>query len=1012
MRETLEKDSTTLASVPHISDIKNVTFDPFDTNISNISTTHTQFDIIREECHYYEPIKIKDLSSFDNSVSIIHINARSMVNKIDDIATFLVEIRKKVSIVCISETWLHAGIEDRFSLGEQYKSFYKSRQGKAGGGSAIFAELNGIQTIKEVNIYEFKTAEVVTIQINSPKQPPYIVCQIYRPPEKELDFLNELEQFLSIINSLNVLTYITGDFNIDLFSVKSNSVSDSFFTLMCSYGFLPTISRATRIAPKSSTLIDNIFTNDISRILLSGIILTDISDHLAIFVTTNMETNKSRNISEKRKIFDYKQIDNFKLYLVSRLDNLNIHTNPEAACEQITEAYKEGITQFSKVIKCSRKNTFIKPWMTPALLCSVNHKNSLFSKKIKHPSSLNIAEYNKYRNCLSKAISNAKKLYYKEEFEKHNKNPKKTWEILNDLLKQRNKCDTLPSGLQNNANFKADEALSMAEKFNEFFTEIGETLKQNIAQNNNDPLENIEKTDNEVNSFANASENDVEQIILQLKDVGAGIDGINSKIFKLTYKPILPKLCYFFNLCLATGTFPKQLKIAVVKPIFKNGDCDCLSNYRPISILPIISKVLEKLIYTQMINFINEENIISKNQFGFRKNHSTYMPIMLIQDYITKALEKNDLVVGIFLDLSKAFDTVDHKILVQKLNMIGFRGVTLKMLKSYLMERTQIVQIKGVNSSQREVKIGVPQGSILGPLLFIIYINDIVHIEIGGQIMLYADDTALFFKHKDQETLQYITNMALSKVTNWLKANYLTINTSKTLLQVYTMRKTSQPINIHIDGVNIKEMKTIKYLGVLFDADLKFTSHINSICSIISRNIGSIARARRYLRKQELLQLYNSLIFPYINYCCFIWGSNYDERLRKLSVLQKRSMRLIEGIFPPQSATPIFKKYNVLKVKEVAYLQTMLIMHKYLMEDLPPSIADLLHRSPEPIHPTRRLNHFETNFSKRNYRLFTFACLGPNLWNDLIASKFHVDEIPRSKIAFKRYLKNIFLDNY
>ena len=240
----------------------------------------------------------------------------------------------------------------------------------------------------------------------------------------------------------------------------------------------------------------------------------------------------------------------------------------------------------------------------------------------------------------------------------------------------------------------------------------------------------------------------LEKIILGLKDVGAGIDGINSKIFKLTYKPILPKLSYFFNLCLTSGIFPKLLKIAVVKPIYKSGDCDSLSNYRPISILPVISKILEKIIYLQISNFINEENIISRSQFGFRKKHSTYMPIMLIQEYITKALENNNIVVGIYLDLSKAFDTVDHEILCRKLNAIGLRGIILKMLKSYLMERTQVVKIKGVYSSPKTIGIGVPQGSILGPLFFILYINDIINLNIEGQFLLYADDTAIFSNTK------------------------------------------------------------------------------------------------------------------------------------------------------------------------------------------------------------------------------------------------------------------------
>ena len=600
-----------------------------------------------------------------------------------------------------------------------------------------------------------------------------------------------------------------------------------------------------------------------------------------------------------------------------------------------------------------------------------------------------------------------KKYILEQSSQKNNKNPKKTWETLNKLLKHKNTCSTLPSQSDN-----PEQTGLMAERFNSFFAEIGKTLKQNIDASNTDPLQNIVRAEEDITCFSLVNDNDVEKIIIQLKDVGAGIDGVNSKIFKSTYKPILTKLTYFFNLCLSTGTFPKPLKVAILKPIFKSGDSDCLSNYRPISILPIMSKILEKIIYYQMSDFITKRNILSNCQFGFRRNNSTYMPIMLIQDYITKALENDDLVVGIYLDLTKAFDTVDHEILIKKLHKIGFQGTALSMLKSYLMERFQTVQINEIKSTFREVKMGVPQGSILGPLLFILYINDITNLNIEGQIMLYADDTALFFKHKNPEALQHITNTALSKIACWLESNYLTLNTSKTFLQIYTKRKSVETLEIYINGNAIKEVKTIKYLGVLMDSDLKFTSHISTVCNTVSRNIGMIARARPFLTKKLLIQLYNSIVFPYINYCCFIWGSNYDERLRKLVTLQKRSMRLIEGIFPPQSATPVFKEYNILKVKEVAHLQILLIMHKYLLQELPSALGHLVQLCPEPTHLTRRSDHFQIPFSKKNCRLFTFACTGPKLWNNLIAANFLLNEVPRSKVALKRYLKHIFVNNY
>ena len=260
--------------------------------------------------------------------------------------------------------------------------------------------------------------------------------------------------------------------------------------------------------------------------------------------------------------------------------------------------------------------------------------------------------------------------------------------------------------------------------------------------------------------------------------------------------------------------------------------------------------------------------------------------------------------------------------------------------------------------------------------------------------------------------LQNIINDALPKISAWLKTNYLTLNISKTVAQIYTKCRDHATLDIQIDGTHIKEVQTARYLGIFIDSDLKFSSHINSITNIMSRNLGMIARARQYIPKAQLLQLYNALIFPYINYCCFIWGSNYENQIHKLNILQKRAMRIIEGVFPPESATPIFKKYNVLKVKEISHLQILLIMHKHLLNELPKALECLVQLSPHQSHQTRHINHYKATFSAKNYRLFTFACLGPKLWNDIVAKHFSIDQVPRSKQIFKKYLKNLFLNSY
>jgi len=416
----------------------------------------------------------------------------------------------------------------------------------------------------------------------------------------------------------------------------------------------------------------------------------------------------------------------------------------------------------------------------------------------------------------------------------------------------------------------------------------------------------------------NLNEAEVEQRILSLKNKGAGIDKINAKLLKMSYKAILPQLTHFFNICVNKGIFPKKLKIGVVKPVYKKGDAHDFSNYRPISILPVLSKILELIIRDQLTDYFVEHNLFTDRQVGFRKKKSTYMPIMLIHDFVTTAWEANESAIGIFIDLKKAFDTVDHVILCKKLERYGVKNNALKIIESYLTDRTQIVNINNMSSDYRGVTVGVPQGSILGPLLFIIYINDLPLIDRNCQFFLYADDTAIFVKQKEVGSLQNVINQIMPKLSIWLSTNYLTLNISKTVFQHYSHSKSLAPITMRLDGADIEQKDCVLYLGMYLDNDMKFSSHITKTSSIISRNIGLISRIRYFVRQKHLVQLYNTLILPYINYCCFIWGTNYESRTKPILVLQKRALRVIEGVFLPSSATPIFKKFGLLKVNDIA----------------------------------------------------------------------------------------------
>ena len=925
-----------------------------------------------------------------------------MINKFDEVKLFL--SKHKWSFIFVSETWFTEDVEMQFSL-ENYQLFCMSRTKKTGGGSAVYVQEDIVTT--QLSLFQFSTAEAVFLKVNIDKHRTCLLIQIYRAPKNNIEFLSELEKCLVEATKLNVLTYIVGDFNADLFSISDNSFNESFFTLMCSFGFLPTISKATRVSNGSFTLIDNMFCNDLSVLHQSGVIMSDFSDHFSIFSSSKIYLEKNIKVEEYRTSFDYSHIDALKEFLANELENLHTVDNAEDACNKLIDSYTEGVAKFSRKKRLTRKNNTIQPWVTPGLLNSINQKNILFSAKLKYPTTHNISRYNTYRNCLNSALRNAKKRYFKLEFAKHRNNPKQTWETLNQLLQKKTSNKELPNKFVSDLGEDVENDISISKEFNQYFAEIGQKLKNKITTSASDPIDNLEDYLGDIMVVSPTTENEVEEIISGLNDVGAGKDSINSKICKGTYKSILPQLVYFFNLCLRQAVFPTKLKVAVIKPIFKTGDPTSFSNYRPISILPFLSKILEKIIYIRLLNHFTSNELLSYRQFGFRKGLSTFMPILLIQDLITKAFEEDKYVVGIFLDLKKAFDTVDHNILCKKLKKYGVFGKAFEILESYLRDRTQSVNIRGTHADVRDIEIGVPQGSILGPLLFIIYINDLANVDDKGKFFIYADDTAVFFQHNDPNILQNIVDTALPKISTWLQSNFLSLNASKTIYQVYSKRKVHINIHVQINNNVIEKKQTVKYLGMLIDDDLKFKSHINTITNTVSRNVGMMSRVKYFVEAKQLICLYNAIILPYINYCCIIWGTGYAHHTKKLLTLQKRAMRIMEGIYPPQSANPIFKKYNILKIQDIAKMQMLLVMHKHICNQLPQPITDMFTMHIENNHGTRQNKHFQVTFSTKNYRLFTIACLGPKLWNSIMSGRYTRDEVPHSKDIVKKSYKKL-----
>ena len=421
--------------------------------------------------------------------------------------------------------------------------------------------------------------------------------------------------------------------------------------------------------------------------------------------------------------------------------------------------------------------------MTEELRKQIIHKNKLYLSTLQEPDNIDLTNrYKQIRNSLIAVLKNTEIQYHSNELELHKNDIAKTWKTMKNIIGKENNNSNNSFSITINGKLTTDTDLIVNE-FNNFFVDIGPTLAEDITCDVN-PLTYLNTVPNSM-VIAVITVNEVFNVIQSLKNSSPGWDHIPAMVLKqCTHSYIVP-LTHIINRSFTDGVFPKELQLARIVPIFKSGDSSQTTNYRPISVLSCFSKIFEKIMYNHLFNFMEQFNIIYEYQFGFRHKHSTQQAIITFVQNITESLDSGDIVIGLFLDLKKAFDTVNHEILLKKLCAYGIRGSILQWFTSYLTDRSQYVALDDTLSDVRNVKCGVPQGSILGPLLFIIYMNDICNVSDVLSIILYADDTSLIAKHNNICDLCELLNTELEKLSIWLRSNKLSLNVQKSFYLVF-----------------------------------------------------------------------------------------------------------------------------------------------------------------------------------------------------------------------------------
>ena len=954
---------------------------------------HANSDLLLS-CKYYHEESFNNLvKEFDKKsriLSSIHTNIRSATKNHDNFTSYLECLDHKFPFIGYSESWLSEDNKDTIGI-SGYKAEHSCRKDKCGGGVSLFVKediecsrMNDL-CLNNSNI-ESVFCEFDKDQFGLEKN--VIVGVIYRPPNTDISIFNEMvTDLLTKLKAQRKYVHIMGDVNINLINMDKHLATQDFVDTLLEFGMIPTISKPTRVTKSSATLIDNIFTNMVknSSSVFTGVLYTDLTDHFPVFY---IDTSVSKEISDsviRKRVYSDANINRFN----SRLSSTDWTSVLSANDAQ--KAYSNFHDIMSRLYnECFPFKEFKlgylsrKPWLSEGMKRQIKIKNRLYRRYLRSDNPIFHTIYKRFRNLLNKRLLIAEKAHYDKLINDNKHNLKKSWKILKDIINKKKSSSRFSKFLVNET--LTTDKQKIAEGFNNFYINVGPDLASNIPNVDCSPADLLK--DRVVNNLllSEVCLDELETCIMSLKESSAGWDGFTANIIKKSSLNLKRPLLHVINLSFSTGIFPSELKVARVIPLFKSGLSTLFSNYRPVSVLPALSKIFERLLYIRLLKFINDNNVLYRFQFGFREGHSPNLALILLVDKISRALEEGDYVLGLFLDFSKAFDTVNHEILFTKLEFYGVRGISLNLFKSYLCGRHQFVEYNGASSGKSGIVCGVPQGSILGPLLFLIYINDLAHASEKIFSILFADDSNLFLSGKDPNQLISTMNIELVHIVKWLQVNKLSVNLKKTHFMIFRKRKVKINLKetIVINNVKISEVDKTKFLGVMIDHNLTFINHMKYTKGKIAKAVGILYRGKKFFNESTMKTLYNVFVYPYLMYCVEVWGKNCEKYLEPVVKKQRHALRLITGVSKSTPTTPIREKYNLLSLHEIYVYAVQLFMFKVYQKKVP-DIFQTFYVKNRDIHnyPTSSRNKFHVPLAKSYYTAKLIRTTGVATFNFL-----------------------------
>lgn len=948
----------------------------------------------------------------EKGLLIVHLNVRSLVHKIEEIRYLLTN--HDIDCLCLSESWLRNIVtDDLISIpGYQINRWDRPFQDKVrGGGLCVFTKSGLNAEPVELPCKSDDSLEVGCISLYNDHRGTIRCVTIYRPPQGNLvQALKSLDRITTFLSAKSKSEFIIhGDFNVN-YSNKSCKWAKELKSWEIKHGLDQMINSPTRVDQKTATLIDLCFSN-VKHIVSAGVLTLTISDHLPTFILKKKV--KRKKISREFTGRDYSRLntDQIRANLNALIpDTIENGADPNTIWDKIEASFTEVANQMCPITKFQVKDDK-PPYLIGYLSDQMVKRDRLFHRARLKPWDVNL--WDKAKNLKYKIraqIKQSKRDYVRQTLEKSKGNCKKYWQTISTLIKPR--ADKHLTGVICPETNSKLSGIAAADLINAYFCNIGESLANQIPseQHSFQPV----VTDCKLVWSDRIKQSEVLSLIQKLDTKkSSGMPELGSRILKECLLSITPFFTDYLNYCVTCGNFPVSWKKAVIVPIPKGAKKPTLSNIRPISLLPYPGKVFEEIIHKRLYNYLEYNRLICKEQSGFRKNFSTSDPILDLVTETCTAFNEGKGLICIYIDMAKAFNSLNCCLLVKKISALGISGNVLKLFRDYLTARQQTTNLGGLLSKPGTINYRVPQGSILGPTLFNIYMNDLPTIFKTVAVKMYADDTVLFKSidlASNIESQMMLINDDLKQLELWCRANKLTINVekSKCMLFVAPLSRfknydTATLPDLCLNGARLTYVNTYRYLGIELDRHLKMEAHLKNIIQKVRPIIYKFSKIRYLIDKPTSILMYKTYVLPNLETGLYLLDNYYKNQVEKLQKIQNRCLRICSKRDSRSSAQPlhIAAKLLPLRYRRECYLLNILI-RKLLKDD--GTFTIVVGNS----NRARCGSQVAVTFPKSETFKKSVAFETPSLWNKLPRS---LKENPLPWV-FKRNIKKYYIEKF